>query len=71
MTLAKAKSIVRETSTASQGTLQEYCRHHLATYKVPAEIRVVQALPKTAVGKVDKTALAAMAAAQVRQKHEA
>jgi len=62
---------LRESSAASQGILLEYCRHHLAAYKVPAEIRVVEALPKTAVGKVDKIALAAMAAAQGRQDHEA
>ncbi len=55
---------LREAGAVSQEALLEYCRHNLAPYKVPAEIRLLEALPKTAVGKVDKITLAAMAVAE-------
>jgi crotonobetaine/carnitine-CoA ligase len=35
----------------------EYCRGHLAAYKVPVEVTVVEALPRTAVGKVERRTL--------------
>jgi len=41
--------------------LREYCKLNLAIYKVPDEFRVVEGLPKTAVGKVDKVILTEMA----------
>ncbi len=56
---------LREPGAVTQENLLEYCRHNLAAYKVPAEIRLVEALPKTAVGKVDKIALTASAANEV------
>jgi acyl-coenzyme A synthetase/AMP-(fatty) acid ligase len=34
--------------------LLAHCRAHLATFKVPAEIRFVEELPKNALGKVQK-----------------
>ncbi|MFT5351812.1 MAG: long-chain acyl-CoA synthetase [Gammaproteobacteria bacterium] len=45
--------------------LKEYCKEHLALYKVPDEFRVVEVLPKTAVGKVDKVELTALANIQL------
>ena len=41
--------------------LQRYCAERLAGYKIPAEFRFVDNLPKTAVGKVDKVLLTEMA----------
>jgi acyl-CoA synthetase (AMP-forming)/AMP-acid ligase II len=41
--------------------LAEHCRRSLAGYKIPKQIRVVDALPLLANGKVDKPALRAMA----------
>lgn len=41
----------------SEGDLLEYCAGHLARHKVPAAIRFIDALPKTAVGKVRKNVL--------------
>ena len=41
--------------------LMEYCKKKLARYKVPDEFRIVEELPKTAVGKVDKVKLTALA----------
>jgi long-chain acyl-CoA synthetase len=55
---------LREAGAVSPETLLEYCRHNLAAYKVPAEIRLLESLPKTAVGKVDKITLTARAAAE-------
>jgi long-chain acyl-CoA synthetase len=35
----------------------EYCRENMAPYKVPKIIEIVNEIPLTAVGKVDKKAL--------------
>ena len=40
-----------------QDTLAGHCRAQLAPYKVPREFRIVDALPKSGVGKVLKTEL--------------
>jgi len=41
--------------------LGAFCADRLARYKVPAEFKIVEALPKTAVGKIDKLTLADLA----------
>ncbi|MFM7274745.1 MAG: class I adenylate-forming enzyme family protein, partial [Gammaproteobacteria bacterium] len=41
--------------------LQAWCTARMARYKVPAEFRLLPALPKTAVGKLDKLCMGAMA----------
>ena len=38
-------------------SLLEHCRAHLAKYKIPATLEIVEALPRTSVNKVDKLAL--------------
>jgi acyl-CoA synthetase (AMP-forming)/AMP-acid ligase II len=38
-------------------TLREHCRAHLAAYKVPAEVVVVDAMPLNASGKILKRTL--------------
>jgi long-chain acyl-CoA synthetase len=48
----KAFVALREGLTASPEELLEYCRQGLAKYKVPSEIQILAALPKTAVGKI-------------------
>lgn len=45
------------------GELVEYCTKNLASYKVPARIEVVDALPKTGIGKIDKQRLVARSSA--------
>jgi acyl-CoA synthetase (AMP-forming)/AMP-acid ligase II len=40
------------------GRLIAHCRAHLAAYKIPHRIRFVAQFPRTALGKVDKAALA-------------
>ena len=37
--------------------LDEHCRERLAPYKIPSRIAIVEALPKTVVGKIDKIRL--------------
>jgi long-chain acyl-CoA synthetase len=44
-------------SGVSTEDLVGHCRDNLATYKVPARVRVVPRLPKTSVNKTDKIAL--------------
>jgi fatty-acyl-CoA synthase len=45
---------LREGSAASVAEIQDYCRHHLAYYKVPHYVRFVDAFPMTVTGKVQK-----------------
>lgn len=42
-------------------TIQSFCRSEMASYKVPKVVKVVDAIPLTAVGKIDKKALRVMA----------
>jgi crotonobetaine/carnitine-CoA ligase len=39
--------------------LEAHCRVHLARFKVPEQYRIVEALPKTSIGKIEKKALRA------------
>lgn len=43
-----------------------YCRDHLARFKVPSEIRVVEELPRSHVGKLDKARLQTLATTGTR-----
>ncbi len=45
---------LREGVSASVAEIQDYCRHHLAYYKVPHYVRFVDAFPMTVTGKVQK-----------------
>jgi long-chain acyl-CoA synthetase len=49
-----------ECALDSEG-LRAYCAENLVKYKVPAEIEIVDALPRTMVGKIDKKTLIAEA----------
>ncbi len=65
----KAFIVPRPNTQPTVQEIQEFCRLHLAPYKVPREIEFRQELPKTAVGKVLRRVLVAeeqakMAAAQ-------
>lgn len=44
---------------ALKATITAFCREHMAPYKVPREIFIIDAIPLTAVGKIDKKALRA------------
>ncbi len=49
--------VLRPGSTADAAELREFTREGIAGYKVPKEIHVVEALPRTNFGKFDKKAL--------------
>ncbi len=48
----KAYVVLRPGTEASEDELLDHCRTHLATYKCPRWVSIVDELPKTAVGKV-------------------
>jgi long-chain acyl-CoA synthetase len=48
----KAYIVLKPGQTATADEIKEFCRAHLAHYKVPREIEFRDELPKTAVGKV-------------------
>ena len=54
--IIKACVVVNCASVTAQDLL-EYCSNNLARYKIPAQLDLVDDLPKTAVGKIDKKAL--------------
>jgi malonyl-CoA/methylmalonyl-CoA synthetase len=45
-------------ATVTEEALIAFCREHLASFKVPRAVRFVSVLPRTALGKVQKHALA-------------
>jgi len=49
-------------SAADQASLQEFCRLHLAAYKVPRAVHLIQSMPLTGSGKIEKVALQHVAA---------
>jgi len=53
----KAFVVVREGHTLSAGDVIDYCHTHLAPYKCPRTVEFRDSLPKSAVGKVLRTAL--------------
>lgn len=54
--------VVGRSTAPDPATVIEHLEQRLVRYKVPAQIRVVDALPRTAVGKTDKPALRILAA---------
>ena len=48
---------LRPGGSATAEALSDHCRHRLAKYKLPTLLEVLDALPKNAVGKIDKPAL--------------
>ena len=53
----RAFVVLRSGSSADTDLLLEFCKTHLARYKLPARIDSVLSLPKTSVNKTDKMAL--------------
>jgi len=49
--------VVSKNPTLSEETLIEYCKAHLAKYKVPKSIEFISELPKNATGKILRRAL--------------
>jgi benzoate-CoA ligase family protein len=55
LTLARAFVVVRE--PVEEQSLQDFVRERLSPHKVPREVRIVDDLPKTPSGKLDRKAL--------------
>jgi len=59
--------VLRADATATADELREFARAHLAHFKVPTGYHFLDALPKTATGKIQKYVLRRGASAAVRQ----
>ncbi len=55
--IAKACIVLKSGQTSSPEEIQEFLKDKVAKYKVPRLVEFVNALPKTATGKLDKKAL--------------
>lgn len=49
--------VLKEGAEATQAELIEFCREHLAHFKAPKRIEFIDALPRTATGKIQKNLL--------------
>ena len=56
---ARVRAVVslRDGQVATERELQEFCREHLANYKVPKQVIFLDSLPRTATGKLDKKSI--------------
>ncbi len=54
-----AAVVLREQATASEADLLSYCRERLADFKSPKKIHIVQTIPRTATGKLQRRVVAA------------
>jgi len=52
-----ASVVLRHGKTATEQEISDFCRGRIGGYKVPKRIKIVDALPKTASGKIIKTEL--------------
>jgi long-chain acyl-CoA synthetase len=50
--LARAYVVLRAGATVTEAGILEYCRPHLAAYKLPRSVQFVEDLPKTSTGKI-------------------
>ncbi|HEU4368486.1 MAG TPA: AMP-binding protein [Methylomirabilota bacterium] len=50
--LARAYVVLRPGASATEAELIDFCRQHLAAYKLPRSVRFVADLPKTSTGKI-------------------
>ena len=58
--LAKAYVVLRPDATLEEPALLDFCREHLAAYKVPRAVRFVDSLPTTSSGKIMRRELATL-----------
>jgi long-chain acyl-CoA synthetase len=55
--IVAARAVLKHGASPSVDELLLHCRANLAPYKIPRRLEIVEALPKTAAGKIDKAAL--------------
>jgi long-chain acyl-CoA synthetase len=49
--------VLKEGETIDQQALADFCRQHIAGYKIPRSVELVDALPKTGSGKIQKSVI--------------
>jgi fatty-acyl-CoA synthase len=62
---------LREGTAVSAAAIQDYCRRHLAYFKVPHYVRFVDAFPMTVTGKVQKYLMRESMIAELAEKASA
>jgi long-chain acyl-CoA synthetase len=62
----RAFVVLNDGARISSQELIDHCKKNLVPYKVPSQIYLVDALPRTTVGKIDKLALRETLSALVR-----
>jgi fatty-acyl-CoA synthase len=62
---------LRDGSSVSDAAIQDYCRRHLAYFKVPHFVRFVDAFPMTVTGKVQKYLMREAMVAELAEKANA
>ena len=55
--IIRAYVVLRDGAEITPDELIAHCAGNLAKYKVPRDVAIVEAIPKTTVGKIDKKAL--------------
>jgi len=60
----RAFVVLNENAQVAADELIAHCKKNLAPYKVPSRIHLLDALPRTTVGKIDKLALRERLAAE-------
>jgi long-chain acyl-CoA synthetase len=58
----RAAIVLKDGATAGPEALAQFCRDHLAAYKIPQRVELVRELPKSATGKILKRVLRERAA---------
>jgi long-chain acyl-CoA synthetase len=49
--------VLKEGEALEPSTLSDFCRQHIAGYKIPRSVELVEALPKTGSGKIQKSVI--------------
>ena len=55
--MVKAFVVLKDRASVSEQDLKQFCRQHLAHFKLPHAVVFVESLPKNRAGKIDKVAL--------------
>ena len=55
-----AAVVLHEPGSATEGALINHCREHLAEFKCPKKIHIVESIPTTATGKIRRRVVAAL-----------
>jgi long-chain acyl-CoA synthetase len=63
----KAYVVLKEGAQATAEEIVDFCKEHLATYKVPKRVEFRETLPKSAVGKILRKVLRAEEEAKKQQ----